>query len=254
MGWFSKRSSKENYISKEDSLKAAIEQILKRNYKGGNFSFDDKILRIWVTDIVKYDSLKESDFRNDLIIYLDGQMGLNFSDVEIRRGPLPESHDFTEIDVDTYMDICTKSRPVRMRKAEIFALKNYGTLKQDKYELDSSAIEDLPSKRYNIGAGEYPEISGRFRCNHIVIDDDPESEGYERNKHVSRTHAFIRYNVDNGFLLQAEPEGTVKAGMRTRILRDNVEIDVDDVVPQPLRNGDCIELSKNVRLIFKVLS
>lgn len=254
MGWFSRKNSKENCISKEDSLKNSIEQILKKNYRGGNFSFGDKILRIWVTDIVRFDSLRESDFRNDLIIYLDGQMGINFADVEICRGPLPESHDFSMIEADTYMDIYAKTRPVLMRKAEVFALKNYGTLKQDKYELDSSAIEDLPSKRYNIGVGEYPDLSGRFRCNHIAIDDDPESEGYERNKYVSRTHAFIRYNADNGFMLQAEPEGTVKAGMRTRILRDNVEIDVDDVVPQPLKNGDCIELSKNVRLIFKVLS
>ena len=55
-------------------------------------------------------------------------------------------------------------------------------------------------------------------------------------------------------MLQAEPQGTIKAGMRTRILRDEAEIEVDDMVPQPLRNGDCIELSKNVRLIFKVLS
>ena len=141
-----------------------------------------------------------------------------------------------------------------MKQAEITALKNYGSLKMDRYELDSLSIEELPSKRYNIGAGEYPDLSGRFRCNHIAIDDDPESEGYERNKHVSRTHAYIRYNPDNGFMLQAEPEGTVKAGMRTRILRENMEIDVDDIVPQPLRNGDCIELSKNVRLIFKVLS
>ena len=31
-------------------------------------------------------------------------------------------------------------------------------------------------------------------------------------------------------------------------------IDVDNVVPQPLKNGDCIELSRNVRLMFNVLS
>lgn len=254
MGFFKKYTSKENCISKEDSLKQSVELVLKKNYKGGRFSFDDKILRIWVTDIVQYDSLKESGFVNDLVIYLDGQLGINFSGIEICRGPLPESHDFAKLDECSYMDIFTKSRPVRMKKAEITALKNYGSLKMDRYELDSLSIEELPSKRYNIGAGEYPDLSGRFRCNHIAIDDDPESEGYERNKHVSRTHAYIRYNPDNGFMLQAEPEGTVKAGMRTRILRENMEIDVDDIVPQPLRNGDCIELSKNVRLIFKVLS
>lgn len=254
MGFFRKFTSEENCISKEDSLKQAIELVMKKNYRGGSFSFADKILRIWVTDAVQYDSLKESGFINELVVYLDGQMGINFAGVEICRGPLPESHDFVKLDDCVYMDICTRSRPVRMRKAEISALKNYGTLKVEKYELDSMSIEELPSKRYNIGAGEYPDISGRFRCNHIAIDDDPESEGYERNRHVSRTHAYIRYDADNGFMLQAEPQGTVKAGMRTRILREDMVIDVDDMVPQPLRNGDCIELSRNVRLIFKVLS
>ena len=55
-------------------------------------------------------------------------------------------------------------------------------------------------------------------------------------------------------MLHAETEGTVLAGMRTRILRDEEMIDVDNVVPQPLKNGDCIELSRNVRLMFNVLS
>lgn len=249
-----KAAANENCISRQDNLKRMIELLLKKNYKGGNFSFDDKILRILITDSIQYYSLIESGFKTDLIIYLDGQMGINFAEVDICTGPLPETHNMSQLDEGAYMDILTKERPVRMSKAEIFVQKNYGTLKMDKYEIDSEAINELPSKRYNIGAGEYPEIAGRFRQNHIAIDDDPESEGYERNKHVSRTHAYIRYSTENGFLLQAEPEGTVKAGMRTRILRADSEIEVDDVVPQPLHNGDCIELSKNVRLIFKVLS
>lgn len=249
-----RNNSGDNCISRQDNLKRMIELVLNKNYKGDSFSFDDKILRILITDSVQYHSLVGSGFKTDLIIYLDGQMGISFADVDIYTGPLPQAHNMSQLDECAYMDICTKERPVQKRRAEIFVQRNYGTLKMDKYELDSEVINELPSKRYNIGAGEYPEIAGRFRQNHIAIDDDPESEGYERNKHVSRTHAYIRYSAENGFLLQAEPEGTVKSGMRTRILRADTEIEVDDVVPQPLHNGDCIELSKNVRLIFKVLS
>lgn len=250
-----KVSPKENNISSQDALLKDIATVLQRNYKGAKFSFEDKVLNVWVGDNIQYDSLRASDFRNDVILYIDSQMGLRFSEVELRQGPLPENHDFTRAgESNVYLELTTKACPVRMRKAEIFAVPNYGSLKKEKYVLDSVTIESLPSKRYNIGCGEYPDVSGRFRCNHIAIDDDPTSACYERNKHVSRTHAYIRYTPENGFMLHAETEGTVLAGMRTRILRDEEMIDVDNIVPQPLKNGDCIELSKNVRLMFNVLS
>lgn len=250
-----KVSPKDNNISTQDTLLKDITAVLQRNYKGGKYTFDDKILNVWIVDNIQYDSLRESDFRNDLILYLDSQMGIRFFELELRQGPFPENHDFTKAgESNVYLELATKARPVRMKKAEIFAIPNYGSLKKEKYILDSVSIEALPSKRYNIGAGEYPEIAGRCRCNHIAIDDDPASAGYERNKHVSRTHAYIRYTPENGFMLHAETEGTVLAGMRTRILRDEEMIDVDNVVPQPLKNGDCIELSRNVRLMFNVLS
>ena len=250
-----KISASENQISTQDMLLKDITAILNKNYKGGKMSFNDKVLNIWIVDNIQYDSLHDSDFRNELIMYLDSQIGARFQDVELKQGPLPENHDFTMVgNANVFLELRIKTSPVRMRKAEIFALPNYGSLVKGKYTLDSVSIEELPSKRYCIGAGEYPEIAGRYRCNQIAIDDNPESTGYERNKFVSRTHAYIRYSPEIGFMLQAEPQGTIKAGMRTRILRDEAEIEVDDMVPQPLRNGDCIELSKNVRLIFKVLS
>jgi hypothetical protein len=250
-----KVTPKENNISTQDTLLKDITGVLQRNYKGGKFAFEDRILNVWIADNILYESLRASDFRNQLILYLDSQIGLRFPELELRQGPLPENHNFTKAgEFNVYLELAAKACPIRMRKAEIFAIPNYGSLKKEKYVLDSVAIEALPAKRYNIGAGEYPEVSGRFRCNQIAIDDDPASTGYERNKHVSRTHAYIRYTPENGFMLHAEIEGTILAGMRTRILRNEEMIEVDNVVPQPLRNGDCIELSKNVRLMFNVLS
>lgn len=251
--WFSKGEKKENSISVQDSLMRSVETVMKSNFKGQGFSFEDKILRIWVTDSLRHESLQSSDFVESLRYHLDSQLGLVFLMVELSAGPLPEGNSFTPLGEGVYMEICTKTVAARVRKAEVVALKNHGSLKKKKYVLDSSEIEKMPAMRYNIGAGEYPELSGRFRCNHIAIDDNLESPEYERNKYVSRTHAYIRFSAKDGFMLQAEPEGTPLAGMKTCILRGDLVIEVDDVVPQPLMNGDCIELSKSVRLLFNVL-
>lgn len=250
----SKPSSNDNSISAHNSLMGSIEGVMKRNFKGQKFSFNDKVLRLWVTDNIRLESLSSSDFTDALQARLDSQLGFAFARVEMHEGPLPETNDFTKVEDGVFMEIYLKGGTSHIRKAEISVIRNCGSLLMQKYTLDSKEIEELPSKRYNIGAGEYPEISGRFRHNHIAIDDSPESEGYEHNKYVSRTHAYIRYVPSCGFMLQAEAEGTAKAGMRTRIFRADTMIEVDDIVPQPLMDGDCIELNKNVRLLFKMVN
>lgn len=242
-----------NSIENQAALMKAVEKTLKGYYKGQKYSFSDKILKIWVTDGLQYDSLRQTGFVTELTSYLDNEMGAIFSSVELRPGPLPTQHDFTQLNENTYIELCSVAVTFKGRNAEIIALPNYGSLKKPRYVLDSIEIEKTPSKRYNIGIGEYPEMKG-FRQNHIAIDDDPECPEFNKNRYVSRKHAFIRYAADTGFMLQAEFEGTQKAGKRTRILRDEQIIDVDDVVAQPLKDGDCIELSKNVRFIFKTLN
>lgn len=249
-----KVSSNENSISNQDHLIQSIELILKKNYRGNNFTFDDRILRIWVIDGIQYDALRESSFRKDLIMHMDNLHGAVFAGVEVCRGPLPDQHGFTKVDDGIFMEVSRPEVHEKVLKAEITVLRNYGTLVEDRYVLDSSVIETMQLQRYNIGAGESPEVSGRFRCNHIAVDDRADSEGFERNKYVSRTHAYIRFNKAKGFMLQAEPEGTIKAGKRTRILRPDGFVEVDDIVPQPLWDGDCIELNKSVRLMFKIIS
>lgn len=244
----------DNSISSQGNLINSIEKVLKGYYKGQKNSFDDKILKIWVKETLQYDSLKDSDFVKELTYSLYNQIGAAFSSIELSPGPLPEKNDFTKVTESVYIQLYQKTQPARCSKAMISAMKNYGSMIEEKYILDAQKIEQMPSKRYNIGIGESPEIRGRFRINHIAIDDDPECSGFERNRHVSRTHAYIRYSTEDGFLLHAEPEGTMKAGKRTRILREEAMIEVDDVVAQPLKDGDCIELNRNVRLMFRIIT
>ena len=109
-----KAAANENCISRQDNLKRMIELLLKKNYKGGNFSFDDKILRILITDSVQYYSLVESGFKTDLIIYLDGQMGVNFAEIDIctiQHGDIYSS--FIGRVVMTYGIFCACNRLLR---------------------------------------------------------------------------------------------------------------------------------------------
>lgn len=246
-------SASKNSIENQAALMKAIEKTLKGYYKGQKYSFSDKILKIWITDGLQYNSLRESDFVGEVVNFLDNELGALFSSVELHPGPIPAQHDFTQINETAYIELRFAASTDYSRNAEIISVPNYGSLKKERYVLDAIEIEETPSKRYNIGIGEYPEVKG-FRHNHIAVDDDPESPQFIRNRYVSRKHAFIRYSVDAGFLLQAEFDGTQKAGKRTRIIRDDLIIDVDDVVAQPLKDGDCIELSKNVRFMFKTLN
>jgi hypothetical protein len=242
-----------NSIENQAALMKSIEKTLKSYYKGQQFSFSDKILKIWVTDGLLFNSLRESDFVTELKSYLDNELGAVFSSVELRPGPLPAQHDFTQINDTAYIELYGEVVIINSIKAEIRSLPYYGSLKKERYVFSSMEIEKTPSQRYNIGIGEYPEVKG-FRQNHIAVDDDPESPEFSKNRYVSRKHAFIRYSLETGFLLQAEFEGTQKAGKRTRILREEQIIEVDDVVAQPLKDGDCIELSKNVRFMFKIIN
>ena len=242
-----------NSINNQAILMKAIEKVLKGYYKGQKCSFTDKLLVIWSADGILLDSLQESKFTTELASYLDNEMDAVFAAIELRPGPLPEKHDFTKVQDGIYMEIRNKIKSGVAGKAEITSLPKFGSLIKKKYILDSGEIVNLPTKRYNIGIGEYPALN-TFRQNHIAVDDDAESPEFENNKYVSRRHAYIRYSADEGFMLQAEFDGTIKAGKRTRILRQDQTIDVDDIVAQPLKDGDCIELSKNVRLLFKIIN
>ena len=92
-----------------------------------------------------------------------------------------------------------------------------------------------------------------MRKNHIVINDDPNDLAFVKNKYVSRSHAHIDYDEDYGFRLFVEQNGTAMAGKRTRIIRGDKVLELNNtLVPEPLIDGDIIELSKNVLLLFEV--
>ena len=76
---FFKGEKKENSISAHDTLMKSVENVMRTNFKGQGSSLADKILRIWVDDSLRYESLKSSDFVESLRYHLDSQMGLTFA-------------------------------------------------------------------------------------------------------------------------------------------------------------------------------
>jgi pSer/pThr/pTyr-binding forkhead associated (FHA) protein len=93
---------------------------------------------------------------------------------------------------------------------------------------------------------------GGIRTNDIAIDDDPSSPQFENNGYVSRAHAYITYYEQFGFLLTVELDGTTAKGHRTDIDRGGQIVRLTNPnAPEVLQYGDCIVLSKKVRLMFE---
>ena len=108
----------------------------------------------------------------------------------------------------------------------------------------------------NIGIGKKIKLqSGVIRINHIAVDDNPQGEHFDHNKYVSRSHAYITFNENEGFVLTVELGGTPAGRHRTMVFRNNKEIRMDiPGMAVPLENGDQIILSREVTLYFGILN
>lgn len=120
-------------------------------------------------------------------------------------------------------------------KAKITIFNGKGSLKRDKYILDS-----LKQIEYNIGRGDEDH-------NHIVINED-DSTHKEANSYVSRQHAKVVFVAEKGFYLQSCNESN-----RTIIKRNNQRFaDLKDLNTRILLlDNDVIELGKSVCLKFE---
>lgn len=243
----------QNSIEKQDNLINAIVSILQANYRGEQRTMEDKVLSVFILDSIFYDSIRSTDFKANLESAIFDELGLAFNRIDIKGCPLPSDMDTTELFSDVYIGVETIRKVKAIRKAVILPVKNNGSTVKTEYYLDSEEIATLPNCRYNIGASEYP-ITGDngHRENYIAIDDNPNSEEYDKNKYVSRAHANISFSEKYGFLLNVEYGGTRAAQKRTYIYRENEKIELDNpLVPIPLKNNDYIVLSKYVHLLFK---
>ncbi|MCM1168676.1 MAG: hypothetical protein NC324_01925 [Bacteroides sp.] len=239
-------------IGKQEALISAIRNALASNYRGLFPDFSNKHLLVWIKDNVFYSSIDADIFVTELERSLYDEQGYSFDKIKLREG-IPEK--ITVVPKFPGISLQIKEfQPSRaIRRATISISGNNGSLMQDGYVLDAEEIMNLPNCRYNIGIGLHPQMDdGRYRENHIAVDDNPDSPQFYRNRYVSRAHAYITYNENYGFMLRVERGGTRIAQKRTHLYRGGEQRELDTpLLAEPLQDGDCIVLSKNVFLLFK---
>lgn len=244
-----------NSIEKESNIKTLIRENLQSYYKGKDVKFNDKILSIYILDNILFDSINNSEFKEDLRLYIDNELGYSFNSLDIKCGKPSQGETYTEITPNVLIRIKYVGNLNNTRKAYLTVIPGCGSTIEKEYILDSEELNNGNKKFYNIGVGKYPQMDNAcFRENHIAIDDNPNSPQFENNRYVSRAHAHIGYTEENGFMLYAEIGGTPSSGKRTEISRDGEIIRITSIMsPEALVDGDCIVLSRKVKLIFKTI-
>lgn len=243
----------ENAIEKKGTLINAVISRLQANYRGEQHSMEDKVLSIYILDSIFFDSVQSSEFKTDLESAMSVELGFKFNRIEIKNALIPSKDEIVELYWDVYISVRSVQKAKTIRRAIIRPVENNGSTLDPEYYLDSEQIAMLPNCRYNIGVGRNPVMDDfSHRENHIAIDDDPHSSEYDKNKYVSRSHAYISFSDEYGFILNVELGGTRAARKRTHIHRGSEKIELDNIlIPVPLRDGDYIILSKYVHLLFK---
>ena len=246
-------ATQDDPIQKQDKIMKGILAIAQ-DYRINKIPIEDKLLRINVSDKITFDILCGSDFIDRAKQDIFDQEGIAFGngiEILLKKEIAPE---WTKIYPDVYIEIssCGKELPPEIpKKASLEIIANSGSLLKDRYILSSEEIKTLPQKRYNIGIGAKIIKDHRLRTNQIAIDDNPNSPFFEYNKYGSRAHAYISYDEQHGFLLYVERGGTSLGGKRTRVYRTGTEIKLENpIIPEPLCDGDVIELTKKVQLLF----
>lgn len=247
---------KENGIKRRDDFIQNTIATIKAYYRGTKPDFTNKQMRLWITDVLFFDTINNRAFIEELKVKLHNETGYVINTIEIKCDALPEQHSFTPINGYAYLELLQIEKLVKQLSAVIKVIEGCGSTIKEVYYLNSEEIQQLSGKRYNIGAGSFPLVDNILhRENHIAIDDNPQSPQHHNNKYVSRTHAHIEFSEEYGFQLYVDKGGTSMAQKRTQIQRNMEIIPVDNVlIPITLNDGDFIILSKHVSLKFNIIN
>lgn len=235
-----------NFIEIEENIQEAIVNSLNAYKCSSNAS--KLIVKVHICDHNVFMGLglehESSNFKESLKEKIKTELGVVFRSVIVTKNAPKDQSLCKSIKGKGFKNIwCLISEFSPF--ATISVLDGFGSIAD-------GPVRIMPDKSYNIGRGKRIQTkNGMLRVNHIAIDDNPDCEEYEYNKHVSRCHAHI----EKGFNLCVDEGGTSLNKNRTRIQREgmNEYIDLmsDMKTPVPLQDGDIIELGKKVKLEFK---
>ena len=245
-----------NAIATEAKVVQEIINVVQATFRGVSVNLSRKELVVWIANNLLFEGLSNSDFRQTLIIELSNMLGLQFRQVQLKYLHSTLGVTYTRVIGGVYLEITDEQVVSRGRTARVTVYEGQGTMLQDEYKLNSVDLQKPSKSSYNIGVGQLVRLSnGMLRRNDIVISDDTNDRNYDLNKYVSRSHARIDFDDNYGFRLFVESNGTKMAGKRTRVIRGEMIIDLNNtLVPEPLVDGDIIELSRNVMLLFEIVS
>lgn len=236
-----------NAIESQEKWRNAILNAVNANHRGIQANVENRHLLVYINNTMMYTSMLENEFVPNLRNYFHNE-GYVYREISVHEGRPTNGHIVADCP-----DICLVEEDYNVnvaRSAVIRVIEGRGSTIEPQYELSADEIGGLPGERYNIGVGVTPQ--GMFRTNQIAISDDINSNQYENNSVVSRSHAFITFSEERGFMLYAEARGTRRYNHRTQIQRGNRLIEIEENNPIVLRDEDDIILSKKVMLRFNV--
>ena len=177
-----------------------------------------------------------------------------FNQYVIHDGAEYTGHPLSKVTPDMSISIRAKEDNTISDCAIIKDVENNGSIIEHEVELKAEKCLRNKNGRYNIGIGRNRKLDkGGIRFNHIAIDDNIESPSFNKNRYVSRSHAYITYENGN-FVLYVEEGGTSIKGKRTTIFRNGQILKLDlPGMGMPLENNDQIVLSKSVILLFQLI-
>ena len=247
------KAEKIDYIAQQQTIIDAVLANITGMVQQFGIRTSEYTLLLYINEMMLFQSCKDVAFKAELVESLSMDCNYTFAGVEVMEGMPPANFSSRQLTSHAYMSL-TSNQMVVNRKACLTAME--GSLVDDKVILDSSIIATLPGQRMNIGIGKRIKLqSGVVRINHIAVDDNPQGEHFDLNKYVSRSHAYITFNENEGFVLTVELGGTPAGKHRTMVFRNNKEIRMDiPGMAVPLENGDQIILSRKVTLYFGILN
>lgn len=207
-----------------------------------------KHLVVWLdTDNPTFQMYDEPDFKKQLQEALTTDSGVTFDSVSFYNGrPIGELKCRPLDDSNNVFYRFEDKQPTKKevsRKAIISIYGNAGSLKKERYIISTEEMKKKKITVYNIGVGEFPE-KYRPRQNHIVIDDDPNSNMIEINKYVSGSHAHVGFSDKFGFYLQIETNSKKNAVVHHK--EGEEQTLSSPFAMEPLQDGDLIILGKLV--------
>lgn len=255
------KKQNQNGIEEPETLIIEITQIVYRHFDNvGVLNAHNLRLIIWIDcDEMEFQHYNNKQIKASINSHVSTECEIIFETIDFKIGLPDPNIRCTPIGNSgkVFIQIITRQNepPLIPRRAKITIWKGTGKMKKRFYILDADSMKEQNISAYNIGIGERPILNdGSYRENHIAIDDNMNSDMFENNKYVSRSHAHISYNDNIGFYIQADLNGTRLMGKRTRIIRGSNKIELENInVGEPLQNGDQIELSKKVILLFTTI-